>query len=105
VGRLRGVLTRDAMIRALQANGPDAPVLEAMDSEIPTISARASLEAALKTLSGESKPVIGVTDASGKLVGMLTAENLGEMMMVRSARSARAARASETSGTSDKRGP
>jgi Zn-dependent protease/CBS domain-containing protein len=99
-GHLRGVLTRDAMIRALQANGPDAPVLEAMDSEIPTISARASLETALKTLSGESKPVIGVTDAAGKLVGMLTAENLGEMMMVRSARSARAARGSGASGAS-----
>ena len=99
-GHLRGVLTRDTMIRALQANGPDAPVLEAMDSDIPTISARASLETALKTLSGESKPVIGVTDVGGKLVGMLTAENLGEMMMVRSARSARAARGSGASGAS-----
>jgi Zn-dependent protease/CBS domain-containing protein len=98
-GHLRGVLTRDAMIRALQARGPDAPVLEAMDSEIPTISARASLETALKKLSGESKPVIGVTDASGKLIGMLTAENLGEMMMVR------AARAAAASGTSGTRGP
>ena len=97
-GHLRGVLTRDAMIRALQANGPDAPVLEAMDSEVPTISARASLETALKMLSSESKLVIGVTDASGKLVGMLTAENLGEMMMVRSARSARAAATSGTRG-------
>jgi hypothetical protein len=30
--------------------------------------------------------VVGVTDAAGRLVGLLTTENLGEMMMVRAAR-------------------
>ena len=33
-------------------------------------------------------PVVGVTDASGKLIGLLTVENLGEMMMLHSARPA-----------------
>jgi hypothetical protein len=31
------------------------------------------------------KPVVGVTDTQGRLLGMLTAENLGEMMMVQAA--------------------
>jgi hypothetical protein len=32
------------------------------------------------------QPVVGVTGADGKLVGLLTVENLGEMMMIHSAR-------------------
>lgn len=86
-GQLRGVLTRDAMILALKQKGPDAPVLDIMETGIPTIPSRARLESALKCLTGpESKPVIGVTDSSGRLIGLLTAENLGEMMLVQTAR-------------------
>jgi CBS domain-containing protein len=88
-GRLRGVLTRDAMIRALKEHGPSAPVLEAMQAEVPTIAARAMLETAVKLLNESRAPVIGVTDRDGRLVGLLTPENLGEMMMVRAARGAR----------------
>jgi len=84
-GRLRGVLTRDAMIRALKDLGPGAPVLEVMEADVPTISARASLEAAVQALTQVGKPAVGVIDAQGRLVGMLTAENLGEMMMVQAA--------------------
>ncbi len=85
-GRLRGVLTRDAMIKALKDKGPATPVLEVMQPDVPVISARAMLETALRLLSEQAAGVIGVTDAAGKLVGLLTAENLGEMMMVRAAR-------------------
>ncbi len=88
-GRLRGVLTRDAMIKALKQRGPEAPVLEVMEADVPTISARAKLESALKLLTEKRPSAIGVTDALGRLVGLLTAENLGEMMMVRSARADR----------------
>jgi hypothetical protein len=34
----------------------------------------------------KESPVVGVTGADGRLVGLLTVENLGEMMMVHSAR-------------------
>ena len=85
-GRLRGVLTRDAMIRALKARGPDAPVLEAMEADIPTVPANAKLDTALRALTEKGYPALGVTDAAGKLVGLLTVQNLGEMMMVHSAR-------------------
>jgi Zn-dependent protease/CBS domain-containing protein len=84
-GHLRGVLTRDSMIRALQQAGPDAPVLEAMTGDIPTVATRSSLEAALKLLTTSRAPAIGALDATGRLVGLLTAENVGEMMMLRAA--------------------
>lgn len=85
-GRLRGVVTRDVMIKALKELGPDAPVLEIMEKEVPTVPARANLDSALKALTELGKPVVGVVDTQERLVGLLTAENLGEMMMVQAAR-------------------
>jgi stage IV sporulation protein FB len=85
-GRLRGFLTRDAMVQALSRTGPSTPVLEAMTADVPTIRGGARLEAALKLLQGVSAPAIGVTDAEGRLTGYVTPENIGELMMVRTAR-------------------
>ncbi|MBS7544340.1 site-2 protease family protein [Ancylobacter oerskovii] len=85
-GHLRGVLTRDAMIRALQASGPQAPVLEAMQVDIPTLPVRAPLDKALKLLTESGAPVLGALDAEGRLAGLLSPENVGEMMMLRAAR-------------------
>jgi stage IV sporulation protein FB len=33
----------------------------------------------------KGRPVVGVIEADGRLVGLLTVENLGEMMMVQAA--------------------
>jgi Zn-dependent protease len=85
-GRLRGVLTRDVMIKALKEKGPQTPVLDVMQTDVPTVSARAKLDTALRSLMERSSPVVGVTDTEGRLVGLLTIENLGEMMMMQSAR-------------------
>jgi CBS domain-containing protein len=85
-GRLRGVVTRDTMIKALKDLGPDTPVLDIMEKEVPTVPARASLESAVKALTELNKPVVGILDPQERLVGLLTAENLGEMMMVQAAR-------------------
>lgn len=83
--RLRGVLTRDAMIRALKDQGPQTPVLDVMQHDIPTIGARAKLETGLRLLTDTRAPALGVVDGENRLIGLLTPENLGEMLMVRSA--------------------
>jgi Zn-dependent protease len=85
-GRLRGILTRDAMIKALKERGPETPVLEVMQDDVPTVSARDKLDTALRSLMQKGRPVVGVTDAQNRLIGLLTVENLGEMMMIHSAR-------------------
>ena len=54
-GRLRGVLTRDAMIKALKERGPDTPVLEVMQADIPTVPARSKLETALRSLMAKRR--------------------------------------------------
>ena len=55
-GRLRGVLTRNAMIHALRATGPDTPVMEAMTRDIPTVAARAPLEAGSSCCTTTTRP-------------------------------------------------
>jgi Zn-dependent protease/CBS domain-containing protein len=87
-GRLRGVLTRDGMIKALRERGPDAPVLDVMTTGIPTVDQRRSLADALRAMQAQRLPAVGVTDALGRLVGLVTPENVGEMMMVEAARAA-----------------
>lgn len=85
-GRLRGVLTREGMIGALRDRGPDAPVVEVMRTDIPMIETRQNLDQALRLLQESQAPAIGVTDGTGRLVGLVTPENVGELMMVLAAR-------------------
>nr|MBA3517661.1 site-2 protease family protein [Hyphomicrobiales bacterium] len=84
-GRLRGMLTRNSMIQALSKTGAGTPVLDVMTAEIPTVPAMSRLEPALKLLQGRGMPAVGVVDWGGKLVGYITSENIGELMMVESA--------------------
>ena len=81
-GHLRGVLTRDAMIRALKDQGPTTPVLDVMQKDVPTVEARSKLDNALKLITAAQAPAVGVVDAAGKLIGLLTPENVGELMMI-----------------------
>lgn len=85
-GHLRGVLTRDAMIHALKSQGPQTPVIEVMQKDVPVVSARSRLDSALKLLTTAQMPAVGVSDAGGRLVGLLTPENVGELMMLHAAR-------------------
>jgi Zn-dependent protease len=85
-GRLRGVVTRDDMIRALRERGPDAPVLEVMRRDVPVLHHRQPLDEAMRTMREGGHPAVGIADADGKLVGLVTPENVGELMMVQAAR-------------------
>lgn len=84
-GRLEGLLTRNDMIRALKEEGPNSPAVNAMRTGIPTIHHRQSLTDALRAMQESSAPAIAAVDGSGRLVGLVTHENVGEMLMVRSA--------------------
>jgi len=80
-----GVLGRSDIIRALKTLGPDARVRDAMNATLPTIEKRRPLEEALTLLQDKAAPAVAVVDADGRLVGLVTAETLGELMMVREA--------------------
>jgi CBS domain-containing protein len=84
-GRLRGILTRDAMIHALQERGSDVPVVDIMTRDIPLVHPRQSLDEAMRLLQDYDVPAVGVTDDSGQFTGYITPENLGEVMMMHAA--------------------
>ena len=84
-GKPVGVLGRGDLIRAIKTRGRDARVADAMAAELPTIGHRVTLEQAFKLLQQKSAPAVGVTDATGKLVGLVTGETIAEMMMLQEA--------------------
>ena len=84
-GKPVGVLGRGDLIRAIKTLGPDARVADAMSAELPTIGHRHCLDEAFKLLQQKQAPAVGVTDATGKLVGLVTSETIAEMMMLQEA--------------------
>lgn len=84
-GKPAGVLGRSDLIRALKQFGPDARVADVMTSPVPTVGHRACLDEAFQILQEKAAPAVGVIDADGRLVGLVTSETIGEMLMVRDA--------------------
>ena len=80
-----GLLGRHDLIRAIKERGPDARVSEVMNPTLPTVSQRSCLDEALRLLQQKSAPAVAVVDPAGRLVGLVTAETVGEMLMLRQA--------------------
>ena len=87
-GTLRGVLTRDALISALQRTGGQTPVIEIMQRDVPTVAENACVENILRLLQGTRQRTVGVLDGQGRFVGYITADNLAELIMIESSRAA-----------------
>jgi stage IV sporulation protein FB len=84
-GRPIGLLGRTDIIRAVKQLGPDARVADAMTSPLPTLGHRRCLDEAFRMLQDKATPAIAVVDLSGKLVGLVTSETVGEMLMLHEA--------------------
>jgi len=81
--RVTGVLSRARLVAALSQHDRATPVEVVMDRTFPTAEAAEMLEDALERLnaSGHLLPVLD----RGTLVGLLTRENIGEMIMIEKA--------------------
>jgi CBS domain-containing protein len=84
-GRVVGILTRDGMLKALQRNGASTPVAEVMLRGIPTVRQSDNLDEAFVKMQSCRCPALPVVDAWGRLVGIVSPENIGELMMVSAA--------------------
>lgn len=89
-GHLQGVLTREAMISALQGSGGTTPVVDVMNKDVPTVPENACLDNVFQSVQRSGPRMVGVTDPGGRLVGYITAENLSELIMIQSSRAGRA---------------
>lgn len=81
-GGLDGFLTRSSMITALRGGGMEAPAREAMHDNIPVVTPGTRLDKALQLLQQSGAPAIAVVDAHDRLLGYITAENIGELVML-----------------------
>lgn len=82
--RVLGVLTREDLLKALAQGGASAPVRDAMRREIETADSHDMLETALARLRECDCHVLPVVHG-GRLVGMLSMDNVGEFMMIQAA--------------------
>ena len=80
-----GILTGDDMIRALRTSGPHVPVSSVMRREVPSVTTDTSFDRAFQTMNEAEVPAVFVRDNAGRVVGVVTTENVGEMMMVQAA--------------------
>jgi CBS domain-containing protein len=83
-GRVVGILERDAFIKALARSGQNEPVAEVMRRSVPEVDTHEMVESALGRLEQSGAKTLPVTHA-GQLAGLITAENITEFLMIRSA--------------------
>jgi stage IV sporulation protein FB len=81
-GKLVGLLGRSDLIGALKQGGPDVRVGDAMKTSVPTVGHRQRLDEAFRILQEKTAPAVAVVDPDGRLVGLITSETIGEMLMV-----------------------
>jgi Zn-dependent protease/CBS domain-containing protein len=85
LGRAEGLLTRDNLIRGLSRLGSDARVSEAMTAAAPTVAPTVPFQEAVERLHASGLPALPVVDGSGALVGLLTRDNITDLLLVRGA--------------------
>ncbi|SMX34918.1 site-2 protease family protein [Actibacterium lipolyticum] len=81
-GNLTGFLTRTALFQALSSDAHPRLVSELMTPNIPTVAIMAPLNAVLDALREGATPAVVVTDKAGQMIGYITRENIGELMVV-----------------------
>ncbi|MBK7405362.1 MAG: site-2 protease family protein [Phycisphaerales bacterium] len=81
--RLVGMLFRGRLVRAAAGGDRAAPIREILDRDGPVVDEGQDLAAAIELLrsAGPAAPVV----RGGRVVGLLTTENVGEFLMVRGA--------------------
>jgi Zn-dependent protease/CBS domain-containing protein len=87
-GRLVGILSRDTLVKAIAERGLGSLVRDSMTPTVDAVDAREMLEPALNRLQECKCPVLPVT-SNGRLVGLLTPDNVGEFVMIQGALSPR----------------
>jgi Zn-dependent protease/CBS domain-containing protein len=84
-GKVAGVLTRHDLIAALRKNDPTLRVGDVMRRDIPTVTTGTRFEDAFRIMQECNCPAVPVLDSMKRLVGLLTPENVTELMMIQSA--------------------
>jgi Zn-dependent protease/predicted transcriptional regulator len=85
-GKPVGLLVRDDIVAAVADHHEAEPITPFMRAPIETIRDNVSLESLLDRVFGQGDDALVVVDRDGRLTGLLTRENLMELIMIRSKR-------------------
>lgn len=83
-GKVAGILRRNDLVQALAQGRRQASIGDVMCCECGDVPATAPLDGTLQRMRQEGCATLAVMD-EGKLAGLLTLENIGELVMVKSA--------------------
>jgi Zn-dependent protease/predicted transcriptional regulator len=83
-GRIVGILTRKNIMKALSERGREAPLGDHLSPKCFVVEDTAMLEEAFRKMQESECTTVPVV-RNGELVGLLTLENVGELMMINSA--------------------
>ena len=83
-GVVMGILERDEFIAALARQGQSAPVVGVMRKDLPSVDSHDMVESAVARLQESGAKTLPVMHG-GQFVGLITAENITEFLMIRSA--------------------
>ena len=83
-GRLAGMLGNKELLEGLSQRGPESSIAESMRREFQVLSVEDRLPAMLEKLQNSNRLVLPVVE-HGEVVGLFTADNLAEFVMVQSA--------------------
>lgn len=84
-GRIEGLLSRDNLIAGLSQRGPQSTVAEAMTPRVPGLHPNQTFEEAVSRLRASGVSALPVLDESGRIVGLLSLDNVAELVLVRRA--------------------
>jgi Zn-dependent protease len=84
-GAIAGVLLRNDLIGALRKDDPALRVGDIIRRNVPTVTTGTPFDEAFRVMQESNCPAVPVVDRMQRLVGLLTTENVSELMMVHSA--------------------
>lgn len=101
LGRLEGMLTRDNLIKGISQRGTASIVADTMTAPVATVTPELGFQEALERLRSSGLPALPVVEAGGQLVGLLTTDNITDLLLVRASGAAAPA---QDRGTAPTRG-
>jgi len=84
--RVLGILTRSDMIAAFKERGPETPIVDVMHPDVPLVRPDDPFDEAFRVMQESNCPALPVVDRLGRFVGLITMENVGELMLINSLR-------------------
>ncbi len=83
-GQPIGILRRNDLVKALTEGRRESPVTEGMSRDCETVDEASSLQSAIESMRARQSATMPVA-SGGRIVGLLTLENISEMIMVNAA--------------------